>query len=142
MDETRYLKHQIKSVVGLKSAIESCKGTITLMSDGGHLHFAFRHPAKGDNLYGNDRIFVYSPTTHGCEYIGEFTGFNFRFTKKSEVTKYSAEYRGIQYLQKIINREIPSPKLKIYIDTDSFEIGEDFYADKVFNHRGIDGDAD
>ena len=140
MDKGRYLKHKIQSTVGLRSAVESCKGTLTLMSDKGHIHYVFRHFVGKCGWEDTDRIFVYSPTPHGCAYVGEFTGCKFRLTTKSEFTKYSAEFRGIQYIEKILNHEILNPKLEIYIDTDGFDNSGDFYADKVFNFRGIDNE--
>ena len=142
MDKSRYLKTQIKGGDVLRAGILSCKGTFTLISDSGsYLHFAFRRPV-GDDIWTNtDRVFVYSPTTHGCVYVGEFTNCQFRFTKKSEITKYSAEYRAIKYIEKLINNEISNPKLKIYSDIKG-KNGEsdDFYAEEVFNNRGVIND--
>ena len=145
MDKKRYLKTEIKSICGLRNEIESCKGTITLLSETGHMHFIFRHESGEcrDDFSrvfyrAFNRIFVFSPTPHGCAYVGEFTDCQFRFTEKSEFTKYSAEFRGIKYIEKILNHEILNPKLKIYTDKASVCTSDDFYADKVFNFRGVE----
>lgn len=140
MDTKRYLKTEITSVEDLRKVIKSCKGTITVTSDTGYMHLVFRHCAGGWDLFYQvfKSIFVYSPTPHGCTYIGEFTDLKFRFTEKSEVTKYSAEFRVMRYIERVLNNEIPQPKLKFYVDSNMSELDEDQYADKVFNFRGIE----
>ena len=140
MDTKRYLKTEITSADELRNAIKSCKGTITLVADTGYMHLVFRHCAGGwDLLYQVFKsIFVYSPTPHGCTYIGEFTDLKLRLTEKSEITKYSAEYRAVKYIEKILNGEIRNPKLRIFIDRTDVGTDEDTYADKVFNFRGME----
>ena len=138
MDTERYLKTEITDRGLLKACISTCVGTFTLLSENGnHIHYIFRRVTGNNTWTGTDRVFAYSPTTHGCVYLGEFTDFNFRLTKKSEVTKYSAEFRGLKYLEKLIRGEINKPKLKVYLDINTPTEVDDVYADNVFNHRGI-----